>query len=167
MLKYYVKGGPANGGQRGFIIPAINRDAAPMENVIAGFGGAVGMLTVAFSQRVAGTPPNMPPRPEAGSDRVAGAQWELEAAFGLLAADLGGAARLLDRRLAENPARTFGAAPTAAWTAFRMAAPAQAGGDAAARQFIENNQPAAFYPKGEPPLGSDDAIPLAQEKMDR
>ena len=56
--------------------------------------------------------------------------------------------------------------PTAVWSAFRMAAPAGAGGDAA-RQFIEGNQPAAFYPKADPPLGSDDAIPLAQEKMDR
>ena len=64
----------------------------------------------------------------------------------------------------------FGAAPTAAWTAFRVVAPVQTNDGAAqlaAEQFILNNKAAIFYPKGEPPLGSDDPIPLAQEKIDR
>jgi histidine ammonia-lyase len=124
------------------------------------------MLNAALAQRIAAPPAIAQPAVEEGLVPVGRAHQLLETAFGLLAADLGGAARLMDQRQAENPARTFGAAPTAAWTAFRMAVPAQAGGDAV-RQFIEGNQPAAFYPKGEQPLGSDDAIPLAQEKMDR
>jgi hypothetical protein len=76
----------------------------------------------------------------------------------------------MDQRLAENTSRTFGAAPTAAWTAFRTVVPVQtADGTAqtAAERFLLNNKPAAFYPKGEPPLGSDDPIPLAQEKIER
>ena len=51
-----------------------------------------------------------------------------------------------------------------------MAAPAQTAADVAqtaAWLFMQNNPPAAFYPKGDPPLGSDDSIPLAQEKLER
>jgi histidine ammonia-lyase len=166
MLKYYVRGGRANDGRHGFVLPALNRDPASLAAEVEAFGGAVGMLNAALAQRIAAPPAIAQPAVEEGLVPVGRAHQLLETAFGLLAADLGGAARLMDQRQAENPARTFGAAPTAAWTAFRMAVPAQAGGDAV-RQFIEGNQPAAFYPKGEQPLGSDDAIPLAQEKMDR
>jgi histidine ammonia-lyase len=164
LLKYFVKGGKINGGKRGFVIPALNRDPAPLESDVAAFGDAVVQLSAALAQRIAATPPDMP---AAGQGRTAQAQGALDTAFNLLAIDLGGAAKMMDQRLAENPARTFGAPPTAALTAFRMAVPAQTGGDAAARQFILNNQPVTFYPKGDPPLGSDDPIPLAQEKIDR
>jgi len=167
MAKYYVKGGRANDGKRGFIIPALNRDPAALAAEVDAFAGAVGMLNVALTQRIApsGLPmaPVTQPAADEGLVPVGRAHWMLETAFGLLASDLGGAVKLMDQRQAENPARTFGAAPTAAWTAFRTAAP----GSDAARRFIEDNQPAIFYPKGEPPLGSDDAIPLAQEKMER
>ena len=166
MLKYYVRGGRANDGKRGFVIPALNRDPAALAAEIEAFAGAVGMLNGALGQRAAVPPPPVQPAAEDGLVPVARAHQLLETAFGLLAADLGAAARLMDQRQAENPARSFGAAPTAAWSAFRMAAPPSAGSDAA-RRFMDDNQPAAFYPKGEPPLGSDDAIPLAQEKMDR
>jgi histidine ammonia-lyase len=167
MQKYYVKGGRANDGKRGFVVPALNRDPAPLAAEVEAFASAFGMLNTALAQRSASPPPAAQPTADEGLVPVSRAHQALETAFGLLAADLGGAARLMEQRLAENPARTFGAAPTAAWTAFRMAVPAQAGSDATARRFIEDNQPATFYPKGDPPLGSDDAIPLAQEKMDR
>ena len=94
----------------------------------------------------------------------------LDGTFVLLAADLADAARLLDRRAAESTTAGFGDAPTAAWTAFRAAVSAQSTDDAthaAAGRFILANQPAIFYPKGEPPLGTDDPIPLAQEKIRR
>jgi histidine ammonia-lyase len=164
LLKYFVKGGKINGGKRGFVIPALNRDPMPLESDVGGFGDAVVQLNAALAQRIAASPPDMP---GAGPGRTAQAQGALDSAYNLLASDLGSAAKLMDQRLAENPARTFGAAPTAALAAFRMAVPAQTGSDAAARQFILNNLPATFYPKGEPPLGSDDPIPLAQEKIDR
>ena len=54
--------------------------------------------------------------------------------------------------------------------AFRMAVPVQTNDGAAqtaAEQFLLNNKAANFYPKGDSPLGSDDPIPLAQEKIDR
>jgi len=166
MLKYYVKGGRPSDGKRGFIIPALNRDTASLAAEVDAFAGAVGMLNGALAQRTAASPPAAQPADDDGLVPMGRAHRMLDTAFGLLAADIGGAAKLMEQRSAENPARSFGAAPTAAWNAYRMAVPAPAGADAA-RQFIEDNQPAAFYPKGEPPLGSDDAIPLAQEKMDR
>jgi histidine ammonia-lyase len=168
MLKYFVKGGHDNGGERGFIVPTQNRNAASLENDVDNFSGAVGGLNEALAQRI--TPSaNMPRLPGQAVEREQ-SRWTLETAFDLLAIDLTGATRLMDQRLAENPARTFGAAPTAAWTAFRAAVPGQTAGDAAqaaAARFIQFNRPAAFYPKGEAPPGSDDPIPLAQEKMDR
>ncbi|HEX4507759.1 MAG TPA: aromatic amino acid lyase [Alphaproteobacteria bacterium] len=163
MLKYYVKGGRTNDGKRGFVIPALNRDPAPLEVEVEAFAAAVGMLNRAVAQRIAVPPPAAQPATDDGLVPVGRAHQLLETAFGLLAIDLGNAATLMEQRQAENPARAFGAAPTAAWIAFHMAAP----GSDAARRFIDANQPSAFYPKGEPPLGSDDAIPLAQEKMDR
>jgi histidine ammonia-lyase len=170
MLKYYVKGGRDNGGKHGFVTPTPNRDPSALENDVAAFGGAINTLDIAVGQRIAPSLSGAPPPAEEGSGQLNQAHRMLEAGFGLLAIDLSNAAKLLDQRIAENTARTFGAAPTAAWTAFRMTVPAQTLGDAAqiaARQFIEDNQPASFYPKGEPPLGSDDPIPLAQEKIDR
>jgi histidine ammonia-lyase len=170
MLKYFVTGGRNNGSKRGFITPALNRDPSALATDVAAFAGAIGMLNVALAERVAAPLPGAPTTAEEGPVPLNHAHQVLETAFGLLSIDLGNAARLLDQRMAESAARTFGAVPTAAWTAFRMAVPPQTAGDvaqAAARQFMQNNLPAAFYPKGEPPLGSDDPIPLAQEKLDR
>jgi histidine ammonia-lyase len=128
------------------------------------------MLDAALAQRAAAP---LPVTPQAGDDGpvpLNRARQALDGTFGLLAVDLADAAKLLDQRAAESTARSFGAAPTAAWMAFRTAVSAQTAGDAAqaaAWRFIQGNQPAVFYPKGEPPLGTDDPIPLAQEKIPR
>lgn len=98
------------------------------------------------------------------------ARQTLDASFGLLALDLVNATQLLDQRNTEDTSRTFGSAPTAVWAAFRMAAPAQTLPDTAlsiAQQFLRVTKPAEFYPKGESPPGSDDPIPLAQERLRR
>ena len=111
-----------------------------------------------------------PPVVEEGPVPLERASQELGAASFKLAVELREAAKMMDQRLAENTSRTFGAAPTAAWTAFRTIVPAQTNdstAQSAAEQFLLSNRPATFYPKGEPPLGSDDPIPLAQEKIDR
>jgi histidine ammonia-lyase len=168
MMKYYVRGGRDSGGKRGFVIPALNRDPYPLANDVAAFTGAVDMLDAALAQRIAAPPPVMSGAGDDGPVPLNRARQVLDGTFSLLAVDLADAAKLLDQRAAESTARTFGAAPTAAWMAFRTAVSAQVGGDAAraaAWQFIQGNQPAVFYPKGEPPLGTDDPIPLAQEKI--
>jgi histidine ammonia-lyase len=170
MLKYFIKGGRNSGGRRGFITPALNRDPYPLASEVAAFTGAVGMLNAALAQRIAAPLPVPPAAAEEGPVPLNHARQVLDAAFGLLAIDLGNAARLLDQRLAENAARSFGTGPSAAWTAFRTTSAGQIAGDAAqaaARQFIQTNQPGAFYPKGEQPPGSDDPIPLAQERLDK
>ena len=170
MMKYYVRGGRDSGGKRGFIAPALNRDPSPLANDVAAFTNAIGMLDAALAQRIAATPPATSQAADDGPVPVGHARRMLDATFGLLAVDLANAAKLLDQRIAENTARAFGTAPTAAWTAFRAAVPAQTAADAAqaaAGRFIQANLPATFYPKGAPPLGSDDPIPLAQEKIDQ
>ena len=170
LIKYFVKGGRNDGGKRGFITPALNRDPSALANDVTAFAGAIGMLNVALAERIAAPFPGTPVAAEEGPVPLNHAHQALEAAFGLLAVDLSNAARLLDQRVAESAIRTFGAAPTAAWAAYRMAAPAQTAADVAqtaAWLFMQNNPPAAFYPKGDPPLGSDDPIPLAQEKLER
>ena len=168
MMKYYVKGGKNSGGKRGFVAPALNRDPYPLANDVAAFASAFGMLDAALAQRVAGPPPAAPQAADDGLVPLNHAREVLDGTFGLLAADLADAAKLLDQRAAEDTGRTFGAAPTATWMAFRTTVSAQTAGDTArtaAWQFIQGNQPAIFYPKGEPPPGTDDPIPLAQEKI--
>jgi histidine ammonia-lyase len=170
MMKYYVKGGKNSGGKRGFVTPALNRDPYPLANDVAAFASAIGVLDMALAQRIATPLPVAPQAADDGPVPLNRARQALDGTFGLLAVDLADAARLLDQRAAESTARTFGAAPTAAWMAFRTVVSAQITGDAAqaaAGQFIQGNQPAVFYPKGEPPLGTDDPIPLAQEKIPR
>ncbi|MDB5393765.1 MAG: histidine ammonia-lyase [Rhodospirillales bacterium] len=168
MMKYFVKGGKANGGKRGYIVPALNRDPYPMANEITFFTTALGMLDLAVAQRTGASLPGALPPLDEGMVAIGHARQAVDATFGLLALDMVAAARLLDERAAEDSARAFGTAPTAAWAAFRIVVPAQAAGDTAlagAWQFLQNNHPATFYPKGGSPPGTDDPIPLAQEKL--
>jgi histidine ammonia-lyase len=168
MLKYFVKGGKANGGKRGYIVPALNRDPYPMANEIAFFTAALGLLDQAIAQRTAAPLPGPPPPTDDDPIAIGHARQTVDATFGLLALDIAGAARSMDDRAAEDSARSFGIPPAAAWTAFRMAVPARMTGDAAlaaAWQFLQTSQPGAFYPKAGSPPGTDDPIPLAQEKL--
>jgi histidine ammonia-lyase len=71
----------------------------------------------------------------------------------LLAEDLLTGTSWLDIRKSQNPARNFGASPTAVWTAFRATLPFDAVGPASATQpiheiaagFIRNNAAVTFY----------------------
>ncbi len=169
MMKYFVKGGRNSGGKRGFIVPALNRDPYPMVNNLVALTSAFGEVNAAIGQRT-GTQFDLAPPARDGMVALNRAEDAVGVTFLLLEQDLTNAAKLLDERIAENSARIFGVAPTAAWTAFRAAVPAQTPAEAAraaAVKFIHTNQPALFYPKGEPPLGTDDPIPLAQEKIRR
>jgi histidine ammonia-lyase len=168
MLKYFVKGGKANGGKRGYIVPALNRDPSPIANEITFFAAALGVLDQAITQRTGAPLPGALPPPDDDLIAIGHARQAIDATFGLLALDIAGAARSMDDRAAEDSARSFGIPPSAAWTAFRMAVPAQMTGDAAlaaAWQFLQTSQPGTFYPKAGSPPGTDDPIPLAQEKL--
>ncbi len=168
MVKYFVKGGKANGGKRGYIVPTLNRDPYPMANEVAFFTAALGMLDQAICQRTRAPLPGALPPPDDGMIAIGHGRQAIDATFGLLAIDIVNAVKLMDDRAAEDSARLFGLPPAAARTAFRSAVPAQIAGDAAlaaAWQFLQGNQPATFYPKANPPPGTDDSIPLAQEKL--
>jgi histidine ammonia-lyase len=167
MMKYFVKGGKNSGGKRGFIVPTLNRPPYPMTNDLLAFTNAFEELQMAVLRRS----PTLDLAPGAPLDAkviLDQAKNVVDGVFGSLSIDLNGAAAALDQRLAENTARAFGLAPTAAWTTFRAAVPASTAfpmAQAAAMRFIRSNQPATFYPKGEQPPGTDDPIPLAQEKI--
>jgi histidine ammonia-lyase len=168
MVKYLVRGGKANGGKRGYIVPTLNRDPYPLANEVAFFTASLGMLEQAIGQRTGAPLPNALPPPDDGMIAIGRGRQAIDATFGLLAIDIVNAAKLMDDRAAEDPTRLFGLPPAAARTAFRAAVPAQTAGDAAlaaAWQFLQTNQTSTFYPKASPPPGMDDPIPLAQEKL--
>jgi histidine ammonia-lyase len=77
----------------------------------------------------------------------------------LLAGDLATGARWMDIRKLQDPSRYFGAAPTAAWQAFRKVSPLQpaAGQSAAvaALAFMKANPASTFYSGGPAMPGSD------------
>ena len=169
MMRYFVKGGKLSGGKRGYIVPATNRDPYPLTNDLVAFVLSLNALDEALAARIGSA---VPTDPVSGGgdidiDRAARA---LDGVSGLLAIDLFDAAKLIDQRAGEDAGRHFGAAPTEAWTAFRAVVPAQMPQEAATpliRQFLRANPVSAYYPKGEPPPGSDDPIPLAQERLRR
>ncbi len=76
--------------------------------------------------------------------------------FDLLGANLLEAALWLDVRKAQAPARSFGAAPAAAWAAFRKRVPlddvANESETMVAAEFLRTNLASAFY-TGAPPPG--------------
>ena len=73
----------------------------------------------------------------------------------ILGQDLLTAAYWMDLRKAQNPARNFGEAPTAAWTAFRKIVPFQADQrplqpiGRIAYKFLKDNQASSFFPAGQ------------------
>jgi histidine ammonia-lyase len=83
----------------------------------------------------------------------------------LLAYDLLEASLWMDVRKAQDPRRSFGQAPTAAWSALRKKVPLIAEPDEAssdsdatiAASFVRNTDPAGFYSSALPPRGSADA----------
>jgi histidine ammonia-lyase len=78
----------------------------------------------------------------------------LDESWMLLASDVIGGARWMDVRKAQDPTRSFGAAPTAALAAFRKVVPLQpAAGQApgpAALEFLKSTPASDFYSAGRP-----------------
>jgi histidine ammonia-lyase len=157
MMKYYVKGGMAEGGEKGFIVPAVNRDPSPLSQTAASFAAALGDLAVAVARRAPGTAPVSP------ADFVQ-LNTALDALDRLLASDIANAAALMEARAKEDPRRRFGDAPTQVWVDFgKLMAPDVKN----VLEFLHSRQ-AGDYARGlEPPPGADAPIPLAQEKIRR
>jgi len=86
--------------------------------------------------------------------KVSRARTAVEDTIDLLAEDLLTGTFFLDLRKTQNPARSFGASPTAVWTDFRAALPFNGIGPTTATQpiheiaaaFIRSNAAASFYP---------------------
>jgi histidine ammonia-lyase len=89
------------------------------------------------------------------------ARQAVETTFDLLSFDLLEGSLWLDVRKAQDPARKFGAAPTAVWTAFRQQVPLRANSaepgspstSETAARFLKTT-PASTYYRGDPPPGA-------------
>jgi histidine ammonia-lyase len=87
------------------------------------------------------------------------ARQAVETTFDLLSFDLLEGSFWMDARKTQNPERSFGAAPTAAWTAFRQrvplrqrsAEPAAQSTSLAAAEFLKTTAPSTFYHGGGEP----------------
>ncbi|HSY94626.1 MAG TPA: aromatic amino acid ammonia-lyase [Steroidobacteraceae bacterium] len=206
LAQFYVKGGPRNHGQHGFIFSNANWDPYPLANEIEAFTIALANMDAAVVQRmlrftnkfftIIGPSDESPGEPgrfhlTQGSEiaavalmqeiqglinpvppegnaliqnvedmqtqtrlKVTRARVAVEDTVDLLAEDLLTGTYWLDLRKSQNPARAFGAAPTAVWTAFRGTLPFNGTGPKAATQpihdiaatFIRSNAAANFYP---------------------
>jgi histidine ammonia-lyase len=101
-----------------------------------------------------------------GRLKVAKARLAVDTALYLVSQELLSATRWMDNRRIQSPSRSFGAAPTAAWRAWRVISPCQQ--DPEERELMETwrmNLPYAFM-KGNPAsnfLGADAAEPRAAQ----
>jgi histidine ammonia-lyase len=155
MMKYYVRGGAVDGGKKGFIVPAANRDPYPLSQTAASFAAALGDLAVAVTRRAPGAAPvNLADYTTLSS--------ALNPFDRLLAADITSAAVLMEARAEEDPKRRFGDAPAAAWVDFRRLA---TDGGQTALEFLRMHQAANYMPDPKLAPGADAPIPLAQEKI--
>ena len=210
LAQFYVKGGPRNHGQHGYIFSNANWDPYPMANEIEAFTIALANMDTAVAQRVirftssfftvagpagAGASDESPGEPgrfhvTQGSEidavalmqeiqglinpvppegialiqnvedlqtqtrlKVTRARAAVEDTLDLLAEDLLTGTYWLDMRKNQNPARSFGAAPSAVWSTFRRTLPLNGGGTASAMRpiheiasdFIRGNPAANFY----------------------
>jgi histidine ammonia-lyase len=98
--------------------------------------------------------------------KVARATQAVEETWMLVASDFANAAKWMDVRKLQNPSRTFGAAPTAAWQAFRQVsplvpAPGAPAAPMAALTFLKD-QPASNFISGGPPMPGSNA-PLRRQ----
>jgi histidine ammonia-lyase len=91
--------------------------------------------------------------------KVPRAREAVEETMMLLAGDLATGARWMDVRNVQDPSRNFGAAPTAAWQAFRKVSrlqpPPGQSAAVAALTFMKANSASTFYPDGPAMPGSD------------
>ncbi|HME40296.1 MAG TPA: aromatic amino acid ammonia-lyase [Steroidobacteraceae bacterium] len=72
----------------------------------------------------------------------------VETTFDLLSFDLLQGSLWMDVRKTQDPKRSFGAAPTAAWTAFRQRMPLKESSAQGAVQFLKTTPAATFYRRG-------------------
>jgi hypothetical protein len=91
--------------------------------------------------------------------KVQHARQVVDITMDMLGEDLLEASLWLDVRKAQTPARAFGQAPTAAWTAFRKELPLKSGFDVSvtesesriAAAYVHKTDPEAFYKTTFPP----------------
>ena len=165
MMRYFVKGGRASGGKRGFVVPTANRAEAPLAGDVAAFDRALRDMARDWQDQAQGGQPDRKDQPASAPDApaVARAALAVDDTMRLLARRLAAAATAMDRRLTEDPARAFGPAATAALTDFRKLTPGGDGAEALAARFLRANPIETYFPDGEPAPGTDAPIPLAQE----
>ena len=205
LAQFFVRGGPRNHGQHGYIFSNANWDPYPMANEIEAFSIALANMDIAVAQRImrftspfftVATPsdesPGEPgrfhlaqgseidaaalmqeiqgqinPVPPEGSAliqtvedlqtqtrlKVLRARTVVDDTVELLAEDLLTGTYWLDLRKTQKPTRTFGASPTAVWTAFRSTLPFNGVGPTSMTQpihevaatFIRGNPASNFY----------------------
>jgi histidine ammonia-lyase len=175
MAKFAVKGGRANGGKRGFIVDTINDDTGPLDLAIATFTrGIAGPHQWLISRD---GQPNMSETEFVVSvleERRGKSEFALTPARiavaempRLLSLEFLRAASAIDQRTRDQPDIKLGAAPQAVMTAWRAGKTGSGTPEEAALGFIQSNPVAAFFTGGDPAPGTDDPIPLAQEKIRR
>jgi histidine ammonia-lyase len=148
------------------------------DDVLSGAGGGGGEFSAAHAwsnhevwQRIQGLINPVPPEgygepPDVMEDldaetlfKVPRAREAVEETMMLLAGDLATGTRWMDVRKVQDPSRGFGAAPTAAWQAFRRVSPLQPppgqSAAVAALAFMKANPASTFYPDGPAMPGSD------------
>jgi histidine ammonia-lyase len=148
------------------------------DDVLSGAGGGGGEFSAAHAwsnhevwQRIQGLINPVPPEgygepPDVMEDldaetlfKVPRAREAVEETMMLLAGDLATGTHWMDVRKVQDPSRSFGAAPTAAWQAFRKVSPVQPppgqSAAVAALAFMKANAASTFYPDGPAMPGSD------------
>jgi histidine ammonia-lyase len=147
---------PAAAGHfSGYTPVALQQEIQSLTNPVAPFGSAiVGTVEDLQGQTLI---------------KVQRARQTVATTMDLLAYDLLEASLWMDVRKAQDPRRSFGQAPTAAWNALRkkaplIAVPDETTGDSdatIAASFVRDTDPAGFYSSALPPRGSAGAWPAA------
>jgi len=125
----------------------LEQEVQSLMNPVAPFGGAI-----------VGTVEDLQAQTRIKAQR---ARQAVETTFDLLSFDLIQGSLWMDVRKAQDPKRSFGTAPTAAWSAFRRRVPlrldaAEPGAQSiwlAASQFVKNTPATTFYQGDAPPGG--------------
>jgi histidine ammonia-lyase len=177
MGKFAVKGGRANGGGRGFIVDTINDDTGPLDLALGAFTNGVSRLHQVLISRD-DTKTDATTRPqfvvgalgERGGENsfaLTPARITVDGMPRLLSHEFLRAAAAIDQRARRNPHIKLGETLQAVMTAWRAARTGAGTPEDAALRFILSNPVATFFPGGDPAPGTDDPIPLAQEKIRR
>jgi histidine ammonia-lyase len=137
----------ATGGFFGYAPVDLQQEIQSLMNPVAPFGSAI-----------VGTVEDLQAQTRIKSQR---ARQAVETTFDLLSFDLIEGSLWMDARKAQDPKRSFGTAPTAAWSAFRRRVPlrqdsAETGSQStslAAAQFLKTTPASTFYRGDAPPGG--------------